>query len=207
MIRTHSLCILSPRGATHTLTNALRVSVALLALSANLAQAQEAPWLADARKIATSVPPKLLDVLNTEIAKSGPEGAIGVCSEKAPQMAKAASEQSGWGVRRVSLKNRNPKAVPDPWEHAALQEFDRRAAAGESPATLEKWEAITSDGKTEARYIKALPVQQVCVACHGAPDKLTPEVSAQLKARYPADLGTGYSLGQIRGAITIRKAL
>ena len=75
--------------------------------------AQDAPWLTDARKVATSVPPRLLQVLNEEIAKGGPESAIVACSEKAPQMAKAASEQSGWMVRRVSLRNRNPKAAPD----------------------------------------------------------------------------------------------
>ena len=39
-------------------------------------------------------------------------------------MAKAASEQSGWTIKRVSLRNRNPKAVPDAWERAALEEFD-----------------------------------------------------------------------------------
>ena len=61
-----------------------------------------------------------------------------VCREKAPEMAKAASEKTGWKIRRVSLKNCNPKAVPDAWEQAALEDFDRRAAAGESPAKLEK---------------------------------------------------------------------
>lgn len=53
-------------------------------------------------------------------------------------MAKAASEQTGWMVKRVSLQNRNPKAVPDAWERAVLEDFDKRAAAGESPTTLEK---------------------------------------------------------------------
>ena len=123
------------------------------------------------------------------------------------QMAKAASEQSGWMVRRVSLRNRNPKATPDAWERTALEEFDRRAAAGENPATLEAFAIVEkSDGK-EARYMKALPVQQVCLACHGPADKLTPEVSAKLRALYPEDKGVGYNIGQIRGAMTIRKAM
>jgi hypothetical protein len=33
-------------------------------------------------------------------------------------MAAAASQNTGWAIRRVSLKNRNPKAVPDAWEQA-----------------------------------------------------------------------------------------
>lgn len=184
-----------------------KLALSLAVLACCNALAQDAPWLDDARKVAGSVPPKLLQVLNGEIAKGGPASAIGVCSEQAPKMAKAASEQTGWAIRRVSLRHRNPKAVPDDWERSTLEEFDRRAAAGESPATLEKWETVGGTDKKEARYMKALPVQQVCLACHGPTDKLTPDVAAQLQSRYPADKGTGYSLGQIRGAITIRKAL
>jgi len=171
------------------------------------AMAQDAPLLAEARKVAGAVPPKLLQVLTDEIAKGGPESAVEVCRDKAPQMAKAASEQSGWTIRRVSLQNRNPKAVPDAWERAALEDFDRRAAAGESPATLEKGEVVTVGERQEYRYMKALPVQQICLACHGTADKIKPEVSAQLQKHYPDDKGTGYSIGQIRGAMTLRRAL
>ncbi len=171
------------------------------------ALAQDDPLLADARKVAGAVPPKLLEVLNTQIAKDGVASAVTVCSEKAPQMAKAASEQSGWAIRRVSLRNRNPKAVPDAWELAALEDFDRRSAAGETAVSLEKYGMVEEGGRKEYRYRKALPVQQVCVACHGASEKITPEVTERLKALYPADKATGYAVGQIRGAITIRKAL
>lgn len=94
------------------------LSIALLT-SLN-AFAEDMPWLVEARKVAGAVPPKLLQVLNEEIAKGGPESAIGVCREKAPKMAKTASEQTGWNIRRVSLRQRNPKAVPDAWERAAL---------------------------------------------------------------------------------------
>ena len=169
--------------------------------------ADDTPMLTDARKVASSVPPKLLQVLSAEIARGGPESAIGVCREKAPELAKAASEQTGWAIRRVSLRNRNPKAVPDAWEHAALEDFDRRAAAGESPATLEKGELVADGTRKEYRYIKALPVQQICMGCHGPSDKLSPAVTTQLQKYYPNDKGVGYSLGQIRGAMTIRKAM
>jgi hypothetical protein len=171
------------------------------------AQAQDTPWLGEARQVASSVPPKLLQLLTEEIAKGGPESAIGVCRDKAPQMAKAASAQTGWAIKRVSLRNRNPGAVPDAWERAALEDFDRRAAAGENPATLEKWDIIASNDGKEYRYMKALPVQALCLSCHGPTEQLTPGVQAQLKTHYPQDLGVGYALGQIRGAMTIRKPL
>lgn len=179
-----------------------------MALLASLhAFADDAMWLTEARQVASTVPPKLLQVLNEEIAKAGPESAIAVCREKAPQMAKAASEQTGWNIRRVSLRQRNPKAVPDAWERAALEDFDRRAAAGESPATLEKSEIVADADRKEYRYMRALPVQTICLACHGVPDQLKPEVTTQLQKLYPNDKAVGYSIGQIRGAMTIRKAM
>ena len=192
---------------------------ALLAQGLCMAQAQapapapapasqaEASWVADARKVSMSVPPKLLAVLQEEIARGGPEGAILVCRDQAPQLARAASLESGWTVRRVSLRNRNPKAVPDAWERAVLEDFDRRAAAGESPATLEKSEVVTDDGKQVRRYMRALPTQELCLNCHGPVDKMKPAVVEKLKALYPDDKGTGYAVGQIRGAMTIRKPM
>ena len=184
---------------------ALAAGALLIALSAS---AQQAPaWHDDARKVATSVPPKLLSVLQAEIDNGGAESAIAVCNDKAPQLAKAASDESGWAVRRVSLRNRNPRAVPDAWERAALEDFDRRAAAGESPTTLEKAEDVKDDaGKPVRRYIRALPTQTLCLQCHGATEQLKPAVVDRLRTLYPDDRATGYQVGQIRGAMTLRRA-
>ncbi|PLX75022.1 MAG: hypothetical protein C0607_09270 [Azoarcus sp.] len=179
----------------------------LLTLSASHAVADEAALLAEARGVASSIPPKLIAVLQGEIAKGGPEGAIGVCRDKAPQMAKAASEQTGWNIRRVSLRNRNPKAVPDAWERAALEAFDRRAAAGEAPATLEKGEVVVEGGVKSYRYMKALPTQALCLSCHGSDTDIDPAVRTKLQALYPDDQATGYAVGEIRGAMTIRRPL
>ena len=167
----------------------------------------EAALLDEARGVASSIPPKLLAVLKAEIEKGGPEGAMVVCREKAPEMAKAASEKTGWKIRRVSLKNRNPKAVPDAWEQAALEDFDRRAAAGESPAKLEKAELVTEGDSKSYRYMKALPTQPLCLECHGSSADISPAVKAKLAELYPDDKAVGYSVGQLRGAMTIRKPL
>jgi hypothetical protein len=183
------------------------VAVPFFALAASAVAAQEPAWVGDARKVATSIPPKLVAVLTEEMAKGGPEGAITVCKDVAPQMARAASAETGWAIRRVSLRNRNPRAVPDAWERAALEDFDRRAAAGEAPATLEKAEIVVEDGKQQYRYMRALPVQSLCLNCHGTAEQLTPAVRQKLKELYPDDQATGYKPGDIRGAMTIRKPL
>jgi hypothetical protein len=77
--------------------NTIRIalSLALAIAAAPVFAADDAKLLEEARGVASGIPPKLLSVLDEEIKKSGPEGAIGVCREKAPAMAKAASEQTG----------------------------------------------------------------------------------------------------------------
>ena len=93
----------------------MRTLLLLAMLFAGLpALADEAPMLADARKVAGSVPPRRLQVLSDEIARGGPESAIGVCREKAPELARAASEQAhrctAVRCRRVSWK-RSPTSL------------------------------------------------------------------------------------------------
>jgi hypothetical protein len=178
--------------------------LALLVASLGVA-AEEYGWLGDARQVASAVPPKLLATLSQAIDKNGPEGAIAVCRDEAPKLAKAASEQTGWTIRRVSLRERNPKAAPDAWERAALEDFDRRAAAGESPATLEKADVVVENGQKMQRYMRALPTQALCLSCHGPSASLSPAVTAQLDALYPADKAVGYRVGDIRGAMTIKR--
>lgn len=166
--------------------------------------AEEDTLLTEARKVATTLPPKLIIALQEEIKKSGPEGAIPVCKDMAPQMAGQISKETGWKIKRVSLKARNDaRAIPDSWEKSALEDFDKRAAAGESPAKLEKGEKIGN----EYRFVKALPVQALCLTCHGAADQLSPAIRAALGQHYPDDRATGYSEGQIRGVISVRKTL
>lgn len=181
------------------------VAAALLSpFVADFAIAGDEALLGEARKVAMTLPPKLLAALQEEIKKSGPEGAIPVCKDMAPKMAGEISQQTGWKIKRVSLKPRNEaRAVPDDWEKAILEDFDKRAAAGEAPAQLEKGEKVGN----EYRYMKALPVQPLCLSCHGPAEQLSPAVKSALSKYYPNDRATGYSVGQIRGAISIRKPL
>lgn len=178
-----------------------------LALAAFGAAADDAALIAETREAALAIPPRLLQMVQEEIDKGSYAGAIAACSDKAPKMAAAASQKTGWNIRRVSLKNRNPKAVPDAWERAVLEDFDRRRAAGEKPAEIEKAEIVTEGGQRVLRYMKALPTQAVCLNCHGSADRLSAEVKARLGAVYPDDKATGYSEGQIRGALTVKRPL
>ena len=163
--------------------------------------------LRQTRDVAAAMPPKLMAELQREIAAGGMVAAIAACNDKAPKMAQAMSAKTGWAIRRVSLKNRNPKAVPDAWERAVLIEFDRDVAAGADPATLEKFEIVEMGNQRVFRYMKALPTQPLCLSCHGSATEIMPQVKAKLHELYPDDKATGYRVGEVRGAITIKRPL
>jgi hypothetical protein len=134
--------------------------------------------------------------------EGGPTLAIESCATIAPTIADALAAESGWKVRRVSLKTRNAsRADPDDWERAVLVQFDQRQAAGEPPSTI-------NFGETRGeyyRYMQAQGVDPVCLVCHG--EQLSVSVKAMLDEYYPDEQATGYTLGQLRGAISLAKPL
>lgn len=161
-----------------------------------------------ARATASDLIQRLGTVLKEEMAAGGSDNAIAVCRDIAPGLAGEVSRKTGARVSRVSLKTRNPLlGQPDAWEQQVLAEFDRQAAQGAKPETLERSEVVTEPEGRFFRYMKAIPVQPLCLSCHGTTDSIADPVKARLAADYPHDRATGYSLGQIRGAVTIKQSV
>ena len=152
------------------------------------------------------MPEKLKSVLVGEIAANGAVKAIEVCSVKAPAMAKAASEKTGWDIKRVSLKNRNPKGSADKWEKRAIKGFEQELAAN-GDAVLEKGEIVDINGKQYFRYAKGLKTGKECLLCHGKEGSIAKEIKEKLKEVYPKDLATGYEINQIRGVISVTRVI
>ena len=184
------------------------LSVTLL-LAALPALAQDLGTLtAETKKAVLPVIPKVVSAMQEAVAAQGVAGAIPVCKETAPQLIKAKRQETGWDIRRVSLKTRNAeRGTPDLWEVRQLADFNIRAANGEKIDTMEKSEIVNIDGKQVFRYMKALPVGDVCLKCHGAVDGMEAGLPAKLAASYPHDQATGYAKGQIRGALTVKRPL
>ena len=140
--------------------------------------------------------------LQQALQSGGPVAAIQVCSQQAPTIAAQLSQESGWTVKRVSLKARNAStAVPDAWEREVLLMFDKLRAEGEAAESLVRAEII--DGNF--RFIKAQPVEGLCLLCHGS--AIAADVKTALTKYYPNDTATGYSLGDVRGAFSLTKTL
>jgi len=183
--------------------------VCLMCLFCVPARAQQpAELLTQSREAATSLLQQLGAQLRSTLAESGPEGAVAVCKNIAPELAGRLSREKGWKVARVSLKTRNPLlGTPDAWEQKVLEGFDRKVAAGEKAETLEFGEVVNEPAARYYRYMKAIPVQPLCLTCHGPRDQISPSILERLGADYPHDRATGYSTGQVRGAVTVKRPL
>ena len=184
------------------------LSISLL-LAALPALAQDVGALtAETKKAVLPVVPKVVAAMQDAIASKGVAGAIPVCKEQAPALIKEVRDSTGWSIRRVSLKTRNAeRGTPDLWEVRQLADFNIRAANGEKPETIEKSEIVSVDGKPVFRYMKALPVGDACLKCHGPVETLDAGLKAKLAETYPQDRATGYSKGEIRGALTVKRPL
>jgi hypothetical protein len=180
----------------------------LLAMSALPAFADDmAQYQEESRKIIKEFASQLGGEMQKEMKANGPVSAIKVCRDVAPAFASEVSRKNGWNVGRKSLKTRNAAlGLPDAWEQKVLADFEKRMEK-ENPANMEFAEVVTEPQGKFFRYMKAIPVQDVCLKCHGADDAVAPGVKDALKAEYPHDKATGYTLGQIRGGFNIKRPL
>lgn len=180
----------------------------LKACAAPRASEDTATLTAGARQAAAGRQQQLAGKLLSEIKERDPEAAIEVYKSLAPEAAAQKLHETGWRITRVSLKPRNPAlGSADAWEQRVLADFDARAARGEKPDSIEYAEVVSEPQGRYFRYMKALPVAPLCLNCHGSGDAMSPGVKARLARDYPHDRATGYALGQLRGAISVKRPL
>jgi hypothetical protein len=94
----------------------------------------------------------LKPLLKGAIQSGGLSSAIHICSNEAPRIAKQLSRETGWTIKRVSLKPRNTKnATADSFERKVLEQFNERQIKGERPETILYYEIIGN----QFRFMKA----------------------------------------------------
>lgn len=185
----------------------LAATVPILLMALPVAGGELDARTATARGIVKEFATTLQGELGAAIKSGGAVNAIVVCNTRAPAIAAGLSKKNQWTVARTSLKPRNAKNAPDAWETRVLKDFEVRKAKGENPAQIEHAEIVSSAGKREFRYMKAIAIapDAPCLACHGS--AIDPKVGARLKTLYPQDQATGYKTGDLRGAFTLRQDL
>jgi hypothetical protein len=137
-----------------------------------------------------------------ELKTGGFEGAVAVCATRAQAKTADYRRSSGNDIRRVSLRRRNPANEPDAFERRVLESFDRLPA--EARAGAEHWELVREDGRETLRYLKPVVANAMCLTCHGERARMPPAVQAVIAKEYPDDRATGFSAGDVRGAVSVR---
>ena len=162
----------------------------------------------ESRKVADALVTQVRGELTRALESSGPLRAVVVCKYSMPEISSNLSRKHGWRISRVSLKARNPAlGMPDTWEQRVLQHFDQQVSRGEKAGALEHGEVVSEPAGKYFRYMRALVMGPLCQACHGTPDQISEAIRAQLALEYPSDTAIGYRLGQVRGAVTIKRPL
>lgn len=178
----------------------MRPLLAVLVLYPLAAWAQPEPT--PRQRAATSVKELsqlLQQLLGEELKRGGFDAAVKACSESAQLVTEEFARDAKLDLRRVSLKYRNPKNQPDDYESARLRQWESQPAS--MPA--EHSEIVTENGRRYLRYMKPIPIQGMCLSCHGPRETLSGAVRDTLDERYPRDKATGYKAGQLRGAFTV----
>ncbi len=186
----------------------MKASTFLLALllSSNILMAETVDDInqlkLEADSIAMEYASRLKPQLKTAIKTGGLSHAAKVCSVEAPKIAASLEKSTGWKIKRVSLQPRNAAiASPDEYEYAVLKQFEEAVARKDIEPKLIQHEVVDN----EFRYLKAQRVEGICLNCHG--QTLSADVAKTIGDLYPEDTATGYLLGQVRGAISLRMQL
>ena len=188
----------------------------LLLTIAGIAGAQSAPpstidasLVQSTRGIAGELLGQLGQKLKAAMSTDGPVAAVSVCKESAPAIARQLSIANDAKVTRVGTRVRNQNmGVPNAWQKEALTQFEARLSQGEKAADIEFWQvADNGHGKSELRYAKAIAIQPQCLSCHGSAQDIAAPLSEKLRIEYPNDQATGYSVGQLRGAVVVTRPI
>lgn len=181
--------------------------VVLLAVASGLVltHAADAPvtpeWIEQSRELAQRLGGELKGELSRAMTEGGPVAAVTVCKTRAPEIAAGLSAKSGAIVSRTALRVRNLANAPDDLQRAVLEQFSGELASGKFEGPLEAAFEINRGGQVERRYMRAIPMEGMCLACHGP--VLVPDLAAVIERDYPADQATGFEPGQLRGAFSV----
>ena len=172
-------------------------------------------WAAEVPPESIAQPLMLVEMFQKELSgelmtalTQGPVAAVNACKDSAPAIASRLSRESGWQIKRISLRVRDPLiGTPDPWEQEKLMEFERAVAGGADAAKLESFSIVDEPNGRSERYIKGIVVGPLCEACHGDPSIQPTELRQALRDAYPHDAAIGYKAGQLRGAFSLKRPL
>ena len=178
----------------------------LLSCSENKVEVSEQE-IAGMRTTAMEFMKDLKGVLINQIQTNGVLQAVSVCSDTAQVLTNNFGVQKGVFVRRVSFKNRNANNSPDDFEKKVLSKFELLHQNKELNSETEHVEIVQEGEFKYLRYLKPILVQAECLNCHGNETDIMPEVKQLIAQEYSNDKAVGYKIGDLRGAVSLKKVV
>lgn len=93
----------------------------------------------------------------------------------------------------------------DAWEQAGLLKMKKMIKDGEKASDIEIIELVKEPAETYYRYMAPMIATPFCLKCHGKEKDIDNSVASSIDFLYPEDEATGYDLGDLMGAISIKK--
>ena len=197
----------------NSLKKTLLLTLTLLAMfsgsTAALAQTPELEeFISQSQANTASFKSKLSRIRDMEIETLGLPTAVEVCRVMAPQLYHEFSVDRNILIRRVSLRPRNViKGHADAWEQAGLLKMHELAGNKEKSSGMEIAELVEEPAGKYFRYLRPIIARPQCMKCHGPTTEIDSRVVNILQHHYPGDQATGYQVGDLVGAISIKQAL
>jgi hypothetical protein len=151
-----------------------------------------APAVARAEAAIKALRERLSVRLGAALASTGPAGAVGICRGEAAAIARSVTAQTGVDVGRSGIRTRNVSTPPE-WTTRLLEESAGRRADEIPPVVL--------DLGAQVVVVRPIALGAACLACHGGPERIAPEVSAAIAASYALDRVVGFSEGELAGFV------
>lgn len=132
--------------------------------------------------------------LMNAIGKSGFEGAIGFCNEKAIVLTDSISFALNAKIKRVSDKNRNPNNSANAEQLEYIEQTKSQLAKKHQPVPR----VVEKDNKMVGYY--PIVANDMCLKCHGNPERdIDRDTYDKIKTLYPEDKAVGYKANELRG--------
>ena len=193
---------------THNIPCVAAVILAAVVMASASADSDIAAREQAAKTVTAAFVKELGNALNKHMSEAGPVEAIKVCREIAPTVANNLSLKHGWKVTRVGTRVRNTMiGIPDEWEQVRLTAFQERADKDEAFSEMTYAGVVAEGNRRYFRFMKPIGVKPLCLNCHGGPDEIPAAVQTLLNEQYPHDQAVGYSVGELRGAVSIKQPL
>lgn len=169
-------------------TSELPASTIVIVADSAVSESDKQAMMAARESLFQQLSAALMEALTT----GGPAAAITVCSQQAPEIAQAVSQQHHLLIGRTGVRLRNPNNTPPGW------------AAELTAAKVDTPQFVTlSNG--DAAALLPIKLQAQCLLCHGPPEMIMDEVKAELARLYPLDQATGFQPDELRGWFWIQK--